>query len=48
LSRNASDAVKDFFCPLKYAELISRWLSGTEADHRELGTYSLASGRYRI
>lgn len=48
LSTNAADAEKSFFCPLKYAELITRWLSGTEADRRELESYSLASGRYPI
>ena len=48
LSRNAEEAVAKFFCPLKYGELISRWLSGTEEDRRVLSTYSLASGRYAV
>jgi glycosyltransferase involved in cell wall biosynthesis len=46
LSRGGEDAAADFFCPLKYHELISRWLSGTAEDREALASYSLASGRY--
>ena len=46
LSAAGQTAAADFFCPLKYDQLITRWLSGTEEDRRELASYSLASGRY--
>jgi glycosyltransferase involved in cell wall biosynthesis len=46
LSRGAEEATADFFCDLKYHELISRWLSGTAEDKEALASYSLASGRY--
>ena len=47
LSRAAESAAADFFCPLKYDELISRWLSNREEDRRVLSSFSLSSGRYR-
>ena len=46
LSATAEDAASDFFCPLKYHELLTRWLSGSQADRRALADFSLASGRY--
>jgi glycosyltransferase involved in cell wall biosynthesis len=46
LSRNGEAAAEQFFCPLKYHELISRWLSNTDEDRRILSGFSLASGRY--
>jgi glycosyltransferase involved in cell wall biosynthesis len=46
LSRNAEEAASQHLCPLKFHELISRWLSGTPEDRRVLESYTLASGRY--
>jgi glycosyltransferase involved in cell wall biosynthesis len=46
LSRNAEAAAEQFFCPLKYDELISRWLSNTEEDRNVLSGFSLSTGRY--
>ena len=46
LSRNAEAAAEQFFCPLKYDELISRWLSNTEEDRSVLSGFSLSTGRY--
>jgi glycosyltransferase involved in cell wall biosynthesis len=46
LSAGGERAAAEFFCPLKFGELLTRWLSGTDADRRALGAYSLASGRY--
>jgi glycosyltransferase involved in cell wall biosynthesis len=47
LSAAGQAAAGDFFCPLKYDQLISRWLGGTPEDRRELASYCLASGRYQ-
>jgi glycosyltransferase involved in cell wall biosynthesis len=46
LSRQGEAAAAGFFCPLKFHELISRWLDGSDQSRRELSTFSLASGRY--
>jgi glycosyltransferase involved in cell wall biosynthesis len=46
LSIQGGASASDFFCPLKYHDLVTRWLSGTAEDRQVLSTYSLASGRY--
>lgn len=46
LSIGGAASAGDFFCPLKYDEVISRWLHDSADDRRELASYSLASGRY--
>jgi glycosyltransferase involved in cell wall biosynthesis len=46
LSKGADIAAAAFGCPLKYHELISRWLSGSPEDRRVLSSFSVASGRY--
>lgn len=48
LSGAAEAAAAGFFCPLKLPELVSRWIRGSEEDHRVLASYSLASGRYDL
>ena len=47
LSRNGEAAAARFFCPLKYDELISRWLSNTAEDRRVLSEFAIVSGRYQ-
>jgi glycosyltransferase involved in cell wall biosynthesis len=47
LSREAVDAARDFFCPLKYDALIATWLSGPDKARAELASYSIASGKYQ-
>ena len=47
LSRNGEAAAAQFFCPLKYDELISRWLSNTADDRRILSEFAIVSGRYQ-
>jgi glycosyltransferase involved in cell wall biosynthesis len=46
LSSAADRAAADFFCPLKFDELITRWLDNRDEDRRILSTFSLSSGRY--
>ena len=46
LSRRGEVAAASFFCPLKFEQLISSWLDGSQESRRELSTFSLASGRY--
>jgi glycosyltransferase involved in cell wall biosynthesis len=46
LSRNAEDAARDFFVPLKYDGLISAFLSGTAEANAQLAPLSIGSGRY--
>jgi glycosyltransferase involved in cell wall biosynthesis len=46
LSQGADLAATEFFCPLKYHELIDRWLGGSEEDREILSSFSIASGRY--
>lgn len=46
LSVAGEQAGADFFCPLKFGDLLNRWLTGTDETRRDLATYSLASGRY--
>jgi glycosyltransferase involved in cell wall biosynthesis len=46
LSRNGEAAADTFFCPLKYHELIWRWLTNTAEDRQVLSAFSISSGRY--
>jgi glycosyltransferase involved in cell wall biosynthesis len=46
LSRNAEAAAEQFFCPLKYHELIGHWLSGRAEDRQVLSQFTIATGRY--
>jgi glycosyltransferase involved in cell wall biosynthesis len=46
LSQGADVAAAAFSCPLKYHELIGRWLSNTFEDRAFLGSFSVATGRY--
>ena len=46
LSRNGEAAADTFFCPLKYHELIWRWLTNTAEDRQVLSEFSISSGRY--
>ncbi|MEM6749787.1 MAG: glycosyltransferase [Planctomycetota bacterium] len=46
LSEHSAEAWARIQCPLKWGELVGRWLSDGPDDRRYLGDHSLASGRY--
>jgi glycosyltransferase involved in cell wall biosynthesis len=46
MSRASADVWEQLQCPVKYGDMIRRWLSGTPEDNRYLAEHSLASGRY--
>ena len=48
LSRQAEETVRDYFCPLKYENLISAFLEGPEQARRQLSEFSIGTGRYGV
>jgi len=48
LSGDAEEAVRDYFCPLKYEQLISAFLEGPEKARIQLADFSIGSGRYGV
>jgi glycosyltransferase involved in cell wall biosynthesis len=47
LSRDAERYADTYFCPLKWHELISKWLSNDPAEHRNLRDYALSGPHYQ-
>lgn len=46
ISANAPETLRRIECPVKWAELIHRWLRNSEEDRAWLASYALSTGRY--
>ena len=48
LSRNGEDAWERIQCPVKWGDLIARWLSDSPEDRAWLSAHALGSGKYLV